>query len=186
MKKLHIHYYGDPVLRAKAKPIESITDEIIELGSEMVQAMIHYNGVGLAGPQVGKLLRIYVFRDESLNPLGHYDLGEPHVVINPILSAPSKETEETLEGCLSLPNLHVKVTRPKKIHIKYQNLKGETIEQDLEGFLARVNMHENDHLNGVLHIDRASLKDRKAIEPALQKLKKKHTRLGRRLVASSE
>ena len=74
----------------------------------------------------------------------------------------------------SLPNLHVKVARPKKIHIRYQNLEGELIEKDLEGFIARVNMHENDHLNGVLHIDRATPKDRKAIEPELQKLKQKY------------
>ena len=172
--KLRIHYYGDPVLRAKAQPIAEITPEIVELAHDMVEAMVHYNGVGLAGPQVGKLLRIYVFRDEWINPEGRYELGHPQVAINPVLSSPSKETEAMLEGCLSLPNLHVKVSRPKRIHIRYQNLKGEFIEQDLENFLARVNMHENDHLNGVLHIDRATPKDRKSIEPALQKIKQKH------------
>ncbi len=174
MKYLPIHYYGDPVLRKKGEPIEKITPEIVAFAEDLVKAMIHYNGVGLAAPQVGKLLRIYVFRDEWLDEEGKYQLGEPNIVINPILSDPSKETESMLEGCLSLPKLHVPVTRPKKIHIRYQNLKGEFIEKDLIGFLARVNMHENDHLNGVLHIDRATPKDRKAIEPELQRIKKQY------------
>lgn len=172
--KLSIRYYGDPILRTKAKAIEEITPEIIQLVHDMIAAMVEYNGVGLAAPQVGKLLRIYVFRDEWLNENGQYELGHPQVVINPVLTSPSKDTETMLEGCLSLPNLHVKVTRPKKIHISYQNLKGEIIEQELEGFLARVNMHENDHLNGVLHIDRAEPKDRKTIEAGLQKLKQQY------------
>jgi len=172
--KLPLRYYGDPILRAKAKTIEKIDAEIVQLAHDMVAAMLEYNGVGLAAPQVGKLLRIYVFRDEWLNPAGHYELGHPQIAINPVLSSPSNDTETMLEGCLSLPNLHVNVVRPKKIHIRYQNLDGEFIEKTLEGFLARVNMHENDHLNGVLHVDRASPKDRKAIEVELQKIKKKY------------
>lgn len=171
---LSLRYYGDPVLRAKAKAIEEITPEIVQLANDMVETMINHNGVGLAGPQVGKLLRIYIFRDEWLNPDGQYEMGPPQVAINPILSSPSKETGTMLEGCLSVPNVHVKVDRPQKIHIRYQDLKGEFIEKDLEGFLARVNMHENDHLNGVLHIDRASSKDRKGVEAALQKIKQKY------------
>ena len=172
--KLPIRYYGDPILRMKTELIAEITPEIVQLAHDMVDTMVAHNGVGLAGPQIGKLLRIYVFRDEWLNPSGHYELGHPQIVLNSTLSNPSKETEEMLEGCLSVPGLHVKVKRPKKIHIRFQTLEGEWIEKDLEDFLARVNMHENDHLNGVLHIDRASPKDRKAMEPILQKIKQKH------------
>ncbi|MBM3184330.1 MAG: peptide deformylase [Chlamydiae bacterium] len=172
--KLPIRYFGDPVLRQKAEPISEITPEIIQFAHDLVETMIAHHGVGLAASQVGKLLRIYVFRDEWLNDKGQYELGHPQIAINTTFSNPSKETEEMLEGCLSLPGLHVKVKRPKKIHIRYQNLKGEWVEQDLDGFLARVNMHENDHLNGVLHIDRASAKDRKAMESALQKIKQKY------------
>ena len=175
MKYLPIHFYGDPVLRKKAEPIEKIDDEIIAFAEELTKAMIHYNGVGLAAPQVGKLIRMYVFRNEWLDQEGKYHLGEPNIVINPVLTLPSKETETMVEGCLSVPKLHVKVTRPKKIRIRYQNLQGEFIEKDLEGFLARVNMHENDHLNGVLHIDRATPKDRKALEAELQAIKAKYS-----------
>lgn len=171
--KLPIRYYGHPDLRAKARPIEKITPEIIQLAEDMVETMIAYNGIGLAGPQVGKLLRIFIRRDEILMADGRYSLGSPEVIINPTISSPSKETEVMLEGCLSLPNLHVEVERPKKIHIRYQNLKGGWIEEDRDDFLARVSMHENDHLNGVLHIDRASSSERKRIDPQLRALKKK-------------
>ena len=78
--------------------------------------------------------------DEWLNENGQYELGHPQVVINPVLTSPSKEAETLLEGCLSLPSLHVKVTRPKKIHISYQNLKQEIIEQELEGFRLAPNL----------------------------------------------
>lgn len=172
--KLKIHYYGDPILRAKARPIKEITEEVVELAHAMAETMVAHNGVGLAGPQVGKLLRIYVFRDEKLTIDGQYELGPFQIAINPVLFAPSKETEEMLEGCLSLPGLHIKVKRPKNIHIRYQNLQGEVIEEEAQGFLARVHMHENDHLNGVLHIDRVSPKERKSIESALHKIKQKY------------
>lgn len=171
--KLPLRYYGHPDLRAKAKPIEEITPEIVQLAEAMIEMMISHNGIGLAGPQVGKLLRIFVRRDEILMADGRYSLGSPEVIINPILSSPSEETEVMLEGCLSVPGLHVAVERPKKIHVRYQNLKGEWIEEDRDDFLGRITMHENDHLNGTLHIDRASAAERRRIEPHLRALKKK-------------
>ena len=75
---------------------------------------------------------------------------------------------------MSLPGLHVEVTRPKSIHVRYQNMKGEFIEEDLTEFRARMFMHENDHLNGVLHIDRMDPKERKDIEPLLRDMKQKY------------
>ncbi|MBI5272804.1 MAG: peptide deformylase [Chlamydiia bacterium] len=175
--KLPIRYLGDPLLRTKAKTIAEITPEIEQLAQDMIETMIANNGVGLAGPQVGKLLRIYVFRDEKLHPAGHYELGEPQVAINPVFTEPSKETESMLEGCLSIPGLHLEVSRPARIRVRYQDLSGAFHEQELTGFLARVNMHENDHLNGVLYIDRLSAKERKQIEPELQKIKQKYAYL---------
>ena len=96
------------------------------------------------------------------------------MIINPVLSSPSSEMASMLEGCMSLPGLHVEVVRPQKIHIRYQNIKGEFIEEDLEDFRARMFMHENDHLNGVLHIDRMDPKERKEIEPVLRAMKQKY------------
>jgi peptide deformylase len=173
--RLPLRYYGDPILRAKAKPVENITPEIIQLAEDMIETMIACNGVGLAAPQIGQSIRLYVCRDEIKNFEGEYFLGEPKVMINPTLSNPSSETASEVEGCLSIPKVHLSVERPKKIHIRYQNLQGEFREEGFTDFFARVNMHENDHLNGVLHIDRASLEDRKKVETALREIKKKYS-----------
>lgn len=172
--KLPIRYYGDPILRLKAKPVEKITPEIIQLTQDMIETMIFNNGVGLAAPQIGLSIRLYVCRDEIKNFEGDYTLGEPKVMVNPVLSNPSLETTIQVEGCLSIPGLHLDVERPKKIHIRYQNLRGEIVEEELTNYFARVNMHENDHLNGTLHIDRTSPQERKDAEPILRQIKRKY------------
>ena len=171
---LPLRYYGHPDLRAKASPIQEITPEIVKLAQNMIETMIQSNGVGLAGPQVGRRLRIFIRRFEGLNESGEYYLGEPEVIINPILSSPSKETVEMMEGCLSIPGIHVQVVRPKSIHLRYQNLKGEWIDEELNEFMARVTMHENDHLNGVLHIDRADPKEKARFDSQLRAIKQKY------------
>ncbi len=171
--KLPLRCYGDPVLRKKAEPVAAITPEIIQLAHDMIETMMANNGVGLAAPQVGHSLRLYVFCDEILNEEGHAELGAPQVAINPVLSHPSKEMEESMEGCLSIPGIRVHVSRPRSIHIRYQNLEGKWIEQELAGFVARVNMHENDHLNGVLHIDRTSAEEKRQVASRLRAMEKK-------------
>lgn len=172
--KLPVYYYGHPVLRKKAEVIEAITPEIVQLAHDLIETMIHYNGIGLAGPQVGKSLRIFVIREEFLSADDNYTLGPPEVIINPVISAPSEEKESMLEGCLSLPRLHIEVTRPQKITVRYQNLEGKFIEEHLDTFRGRMMMHENDHLNGVLTIDRMDPKERKKIEPFLRAIKEKY------------
>lgn len=173
--KLSLRYYGHPDLRVKARPVEALTPEIVKICEEMLETMLSLdNCIGFAGPQLGILLRIFVIREEKFLPDNKYYFGEPEVIINPVLSLPSKETETMAEGCMSLPGLHVEVTRPKSIHVRYQNIKGEFIEEDLTEFRARMFMHENDHLNGVLHIDRMDPKERKNIEPLLREMKQKY------------
>ena len=172
--KLTVLYYGHPALRGKAQTIETINDEIVRLANDMIETMLHHDGIGLAGPQVGKLLRIFVMREEFFDNVGNYSFGPPEVIINPVLTDPSKEIESMLEGCMSLPKLHIPVTRPKKIRIRYQNLKGEFIEEYLETFRGRMMMHENDHLNGVLTIDRMDPKERRKLEPILRAMKQKY------------
>lgn len=175
MKDLPVRYYGHPDLRQKAKVIEAITPEVIKTAEEMIAKMLSFeNCIGFAGPQLGVLERIFVIREEKFLPDDKYYYGEPEVIINPVLSKPSKEVETMLEGCMSLPNLHVEVTRPVSIHVRYQNLKGEFIEENLTDFRARMFMHENDHLNGVLHIDRMDPRERKKIEPILKAMKEKY------------
>jgi len=170
---LPLCYYDDPVLRKKAQLIERITPEIEQLASDLIETMIHANGVGIAAPQVGKLLRIFIIRDEFLRPDGTCDFGQPEVMINPVLSQPSAQTALMSEGCLSIPGIHADVTRPSAIQIRYQKLSGEWAEEKVSGFRARVIMHENDHLNGVLFIDRLSPDLRSKLEPQLRTIKQK-------------
>ena len=173
---LILRYYGHPDLRTKAKPIEELTSEIVQLCEAMVAKMLSLdNCIGFAGPQLGILLRVFVIREEKFLPDNKYYFGDPEVIINPVLSSPSKELETMSEGCMSLPNLHVEVTRPKSIWVRYQNIKGEFIEEELSDFRARMFMHENDHLNGVLTIDRIDPKERKQIEPILREMKQKYS-----------
>lgn len=173
--KLPVRYYGHPDLRVKAKAVEEITPEIVQICQDMIDTMISFeNAIGFAGPQLGVLLRIFVIREEKFLSDNKYYLDEPEVIINPVLTNPSKETVSMSEGCMSLPGLHVEVIRPKTIRVRYQNIKGEFIEEDLSDFRARMFMHENDHLNGVLTIDRMDPKERKSLEPALRALKQKY------------
>lgn len=170
--KLPLRYFGHPDLRKKAKEIDEITPEIRKLAKDMIETMEFHHGVGLAAPQVGKLLKLFVRRNDFLQEDGSSELGPAEVIINPHLSSPSKKNSIDSEGCLSIPGIEARIKRPEKIHLRYQNLEGTWIEEDVEGFLARVTMHENDHLNGVLLIDRMDPKERERIEPILQELKK--------------
>ena len=175
MTRLQLRYYGHPDLRLKARSVEGLTPEVLKICQEMLEAMLSLDHcIGFAGPQLGIPLRIFVIREEKLLSDNEYSFGEPEVIINPILKAPSKETVSMVEGCMSLPGLRVEVTRPQSVHVRYQNTKGELMEENLTDFRARMFMHENDHLNGVLHIDRMDPKERKKIEPILRSMKKPH------------
>ena len=168
--KLPILKYDNPVLRRRALPIAEITPQIIQLAHDMIETMSASNGVGLAAVQVGHLVRMFVLRDELEDSDEDDAFAAPEVFINPHLSKPSEEKEESLEGCLSLPHLQLEIMRPQSISIRYQNLKGEWIEERLENLRARIAMHENDHLNGTLIIDRIDRKKRSQIEPRLRKI----------------
>ncbi|MFA5250526.1 MAG: peptide deformylase [Parachlamydiales bacterium] len=167
-------YYGNPILRVKALPIETITDEIRQLAADMIETMDALNGVGLAANQVGVALQIFVIRPELKNEQGDYVLGPPEVYLNPRLSHPTADEETMNEGCLSFPGLHAEVTRPYGIHLEALDLEGKKVALDLFGFKAREIMHENDHLNGKLFIDRVTEKTKKEIAPFLKELKRKY------------
>lgn len=136
-------YPEDKVLRQVAKSVEKIDDDLRKLLDEMVPLMRKSDGVGLAAPQIGDSRRFFLIE---------YD-DELVKVINPVITAKSKETECLEEGCLSLPNLSVKVCRPVEISVEFYDENGDLYEADLEGFLARVFLHEFDHLDGKLLVD---------------------------------
>lgn len=141
---MRVYIYGEKILADTAAPVAAITPELCRLLEEMVPFMRDSRGVGLAAPQIGEPYRFFVM-----------DAGDKvRKVINPEILSTGNSLAEMEEGCLSVPGIHKKVKRPKRIHVRYQNEMGETVEEDLKDYPARVFQHEFDHLNGVLFVDR--------------------------------
>ena len=143
MAKLKIVKIGDPVLRSISRPVEKITPRTLQLLDDMVETMRAADGVGLAAPQVGILRRIVVIEtpDEGLFEL-----------INPKIIAFAGE-QRSEEGCLSIPGKFGTPVRPMHVTVRALNRKGETIEVNGSGLLAKAFCHEIDHLDGKLYID---------------------------------
>jgi peptide deformylase len=171
---LQLRYYGDPILRKTAQPVEEITDEIRQICDNMVKTMLHYDGIGLAAPQVGYLLRIFVSNVAYEDEKGEVHLGEPKVFINPAIAHPSDALVERSEGCLSIPKLYAPVVRPLSVELEATDIHGNRFKEQCYGYQARNRMHENDHLNGVLFIDRIKGKRRTQLELALRRIKLQH------------
>lgn len=172
---LKILYYGDPILRKHCEPVTEITEEIRKLAKDMIDTMDKNNGIGLAAPQVGHNIRMFVLRNYIFAEDGNWTLSDPKVYINPKLTSPGENTLVDTEGCLSLPGIRLKVVRPDKITVEAMDLEGRTFVEEIEGYNARVRMHENDHINGVLFIDRVDVNTRKKVEPILRDIKKKYS-----------
>jgi peptide deformylase len=146
--------YGDPVLKMKAKPLAPDTLDVKQLAADMFETMYEANGVGLAAPQVGKSVRLFVIDAE---PMDEDNLkGFKHVFINPELVAEEGEAWDYEEGCLSIPSIRAPVSRASTIRLRYQDLDWKQHEQEFSGLAARVIQHEYDHLEGVLFTDRIS------------------------------
>ena len=157
---MRVYTYGEKVLSEIARPVEAITPELCGLLDEMVPFMRESRGVGLAAPQIGVSQRFFVM-----------DAGDKvRKVINPEIFSTGNSTAEMEEGCLSVPGIHKKVRRPKRITVRYQNEAGETVEEQLKDFPARVFQHEFDHLDGVLFVDRITPIARKLVSRDLDRL----------------
>ncbi|HMP98076.1 MAG TPA: peptide deformylase [Kiritimatiellia bacterium] len=175
-----IRIYDDPVLRVKADPITRVDDEVRALGQEMITIMRQSEGVGLAAQQIGETRAICVIEvpeeydlDDDGNRLNP-ELAMPMVLINPVISAPSKKEVSREEGCLSFPGIRGSITRPRDIHLTCLDEKGNPVDVDVRGFTARVIQHEVDHLNGILFIDRMSAARRFTLGPKLKRLKEEY------------
>lgn len=154
---------GNEVLAKKCKPVKEITPRVRELCLDMIDTMNEADGVGLAAPQVGILKRIFVampFPDES---------DEVYVMINPEITC-TEGTQESNEGCLSIPGYMGLVDRPQTVRVKYTDLEGEEHEDEFTDFAATVISHENDHLDGILYSDKA--RDFMTSEEYYEKLQK--------------
>ena len=141
-----IRQYGDPVLRMRAREVETFDEDLERLVERMTALMYEANGVGLAATQVGVLRRVFVFVND----------GEDRVLVNPVVTHASQETEMDDEGCLSLRDVLVPVERPATVTLEGADVKGEPVNFELVAPSSRVVQHELDDLDGVLIIDRTS------------------------------
>ena len=171
---LQLAYYGNPVLRKKGALIEKIDETIHELVKNMEEVMKAHDGCGLAAPQVHHSLALFITSIPEFIDEDQVRPGELRVFINPKILSYSEELWPCKEGCLSIPGLRETVLRPAKITIEATNLEGERFQETFTEFDAHVIMHENDHINGVLYIDRLPPRRKKSIENQLREIKKKY------------
>jgi peptide deformylase len=162
MSILKVARMGHPVLRARAKPLEPAeikSPRVQQLIDDMFETMREYQGVGLAAPQVHESVRLFVagFAPE-LDEADEEEEEEERIplmaLINPEIAIVGDATAEDWEGCLSIPDIRGRVSRPREIKVKAFDRRGRRIEINARGFTARVIQHETDHLDGVLFFDR--------------------------------
>jgi peptide deformylase len=158
MAILDILVYPNPALREPASEVTEFGRELKKLVTDMCETMYASKGVGLAAPQIGVPLRLFVADWE----------GDRHVIINPDITEPEGD-ERADEGCLSFPGIYEEVARPNRIRIRYLDEDGGSHDEVVEGFLARVYVHETDHLNGKLFIDGMSVLKRSFIRKKMSK-----------------
>lgn len=170
LRLLPLAYYGEPILHKKAEEVSEITPDVKQLIEEMIETMDVADGIGLAAPQVHHSIRLFLIRTPIETPEGGYELGDIEVFINPVITRRSEETWTHAEGCLSIPNIREEVTRPTQIDVEYTNLEGVRVTKSFAGMGARVVLHEYDHIEGVLFIDRIDQERRKALEPSLKEI----------------
>ncbi len=173
----------DPRLKTVSEPVTEFDDELKTLVSDMFDTMYDAPGIGLAAIQVGVPKRVLVIdlqpEDEDAEPVpcdhdGHHHTHqptkkEPRVFVNPEILDPAEDLACYQEGCLSVPDIFADVDRPATCRVRYQDLEGETHEEDMDGLMATCIQHEMDHLEGILFIDHLSRLKRSM---ALKKLKK--------------
>ncbi|MBI5837121.1 MAG: peptide deformylase [Candidatus Eisenbacteria bacterium] len=169
MARLPIRLYGDPVLKARAEKAPGPSENLARLAADMFETMDAARGVGLAATQVGALERLIVVSV----PTGKE--GEPPfraALVNPEVVATSGQ-QVGEEGCLSFPGLYFEVKRAKTVKVRAMGLDGKPVEVDGEGYLSRALLHEIDHLDGVLYIDRISTVKRSLLRGKLEDIRRR-------------
>jgi peptide deformylase len=163
---MRIVYYPDPVLRKRARDVEPGDEQLPDLVAGMLAAMEEANGVGLAAPQVGQDLRVFVASETG-------DPGEAIVCINPRVE-PFGASVSMEEGCLSLPGIRADIRRPESVRIVYHDLDGVERTGEFHELMARIIQHEFDHLDGVLFFERMSEADRLRVRADLRTLEEQY------------
>ncbi len=160
LASLKVIHYPDPRLQIECDPVEVVDESLCCLAERMVELMFEYRGVGLAAPQVGLTIRMFI-ASPSFEP------DDVRAYINPTIIS-TEGSQDGDEGCLSFPGISCNVKRPNIATIRATDLDGETFEETGEGLAARIFLHECDHLDGRLLIDRmgsvAKLANRKLLK----------------------
>lgn len=165
---LNITKLGEEVLRQVAQPVPEVNDEIRQLAQDMFETMIEADGVGLAAPQIGKSIRMFVvIADDEVR----------RVFINPQIIKTSEERCDYDEGCLSIPQIYETISRPKCVTVQATNENGKNFILEADGFLARIIQHEYDHLDGIMYIDRG---DKEFAEKTIEQFKKRAERAAKK------
>ena len=173
--ELDLTLYPTPVLRKLAEPFEVVDDAVRALAAAMFEVMYGAKGVGLAAPQVGIKRRLMVL-DPSGGPEDGGTSEDALAFVNPVLVETSGPATKFDEGCLSFPGIYAQVERPERCRIEAQDLEGNRVEREFDGFVSRVVQHEYDHLEGVLLVDRMSpadkLRNRAELEELVERYRK--------------
>ena len=172
MAVLPVLTFGDPVLRKVSRPVESeeFDDAFRAWCDDLVETMYVADGVGLAAVQVGRTIRVLAVDTEYTET----DIKAPVVYVNPVIEPAAPECVMD-EGCLSVPGVRGKVSRPERINVSWQDVHGAMHRREgLEGLEARCLQHEMDHLEGVLFVDRISPAARSLAQGKLRKLAQSH------------
>jgi peptide deformylase len=186
---LPIVAYGDPVLKKEAEEITNEFPDLQKLIKDMYETMYHASGVGLAAPQIGKSIRMFVVdgspfaeKDEDdEDDEDEEEVPDPKAVgienfkkvfINPIIEEESGEEWGFHEGCLSIPKIREEVFRKEKIHVSYYDENWNFHEESFEGYAARIIQHEYDHIDGILFTDHLSPLKRRLLTKRLQNISK--------------
>ena len=181
---LPIYIYGQPVLRKVAEDITADYPALDQLIADMWETLAESEGIGLAAPQIGKAIRMVVIDLDVLSEdLPEYK-GFRKVFINAhIVEKDETKTNSSEEGCLSLPAIHEKVVRPKRIHVQWLDEQLQPHDEWVDGYLARVMQHEFDHLDGHMFIDHISPLRKQLIKSKLKALLQGRYRCGYRTKA---
>jgi peptide deformylase len=175
---LPIVAYGDPVLKKEAEEIDEKHPDLSKLISDMFDTMYHAKGVGLAAPQIGKSIRLFIVdgapfadeEDEEPDPRAAGIENFKKVFINPIIEEESGEKWSFQEGCLSIPKIRENVFRQEKVLITYFDENWEFHEETFDGYAARIIQHEYDHIEGILFTDHLSPLKKKMLTKRLQNI----------------
>lgn len=182
MATLPIYTYGTPVLRQKAKPVDRLSNQLVKLIIDMFETMHSAQGIGLAATQIGSLHRVLVIDVSGVEGM---EDAKPLTIINPeVLSQAGAWSME--EGCLSIPDVRDEIERPESICLRYKDTNFRDVEVEFDGLLARVILHEIDHLDGILFIDRLPADRKKLHTDALKQIQRGEMEVQYSVVTSAD